>query len=316
MLPTIKLGADGDVAKIAQCLLVYDPADGIFDARFEEFVKEWQTAEGLTVDGIIGPSSWKAILAKLPTVSTRKFKYSTYTMAIQLILGIDADGIFGPKTQSAVKTHQAAAGLSADGIVGQKTWSAMILGSQEQPEEDTGEYTFVQPKDFKQYDSKWANKMYSNHGDKNQTMRSSACGPTSGADVVYTWWDDKVTPYTIAQDALAWGCRTKNSGTTGNLFSKLSNKYSQSKKYGTTKSLETAIKCLRTGGYVVVCFGPGSSGQPGYKKWTKGGHYCVIWKYENGIFYINDPASSKAARAKGTYDEVKACRKGFYLIWR
>ena len=319
MLPTIKLNSDNTkVVQIAQCLTKYDPADGVYDISFKEYIEAWQDLnEHLAVDGVIGPATWKAIVQTLPTVSAKQCQYGNFAMAIQLILGCDADGIFGKKTKAAVVNYQASSGLKADGIVGPKTWSMMIVGEAKDTVPDSLDgVEFVKPKDFKQYDSKWANKMYSNHGDKNQTMRSSACGPTSGADIVWQWWDRETDPYKIAMMALEWGCRTKDSGTLGSLFKKLSTKYSESKKYGTTKSTETAIKCLQTGGYVVVCFGPGTKGKPGYQKWTKGGHYCVLWKYENGKFYINDPASSKEARAVGTYEEVNTCRKGYYCIWR
>lgn len=44
---------------------------------------------------------------------------------VQTILGIDADGRFGPKTLLAVEAFQSAHGLTADGIVGPKTWAAL-----------------------------------------------------------------------------------------------------------------------------------------------------------------------------------------------
>ena len=40
---------------------------------------------------------------------------------------VAVDGIFGPKTETAVKAFQKAKKLSVDGIVGPKTWAAIII---------------------------------------------------------------------------------------------------------------------------------------------------------------------------------------------
>jgi putative chitinase len=45
---------------------------------------------------------------------------------LQVKLGIEAIGKFGPKTDAAVKAWQSANGLKADGIVGDGTWSKMF----------------------------------------------------------------------------------------------------------------------------------------------------------------------------------------------
>jgi putative chitinase len=47
---------------------------------------------------------------------------------LQIKLGVDPVGNFGPKTEEAVKKYQAANGLVADGIVGDSTWNK-IMGS-------------------------------------------------------------------------------------------------------------------------------------------------------------------------------------------
>ena len=42
--------------------------------------------------------------------------------------GVQIDGIFGPKTDEAVRGFQQALGLSVDGIVGPLTWRALVSG--------------------------------------------------------------------------------------------------------------------------------------------------------------------------------------------
>jgi peptidoglycan hydrolase-like protein with peptidoglycan-binding domain len=49
---------------------------------------------------------------------------------------VAVDGIFGPRTDAAVRDFQGSHGLSVDGIVGPHTWSAIIVQVQEG---DTGE---------------------------------------------------------------------------------------------------------------------------------------------------------------------------------
>ena len=288
-------------------------AENTFTKQFEDYIKNWQRINDLNADGIIGEKSWHTLASSALTVSTAKNKKSSYTYAVQTLLNIDVDGICGNKTKAAIAAFQASADLKTDGICGPKTWAA-LLGVSES-ESEAGEYTFVQPPNFKQYDSRWAKKMYSNHGDTSQTMKSSACGPTSMADIVAEWWDVNITPYDLAKLSMEWGTRTANSGTTTAFFKKCAAKYGAS-KYLPTSSIKSAIECLRSGGYVIVCFGKGTKGKSSYQKWTKGGHYCCMWKYDGKYFYINDPASSSSSRAKGTYDEVLDARKTFVCIWR
>ena len=39
---------------------------------------------------------------------------------------LDVDGIFGPKTEAAVRAFQQNENLSVDGIVGRQTWTALL----------------------------------------------------------------------------------------------------------------------------------------------------------------------------------------------
>ncbi len=53
---------------------------------------------------------------------------------LQDYLGLNADGDFGPKTETAVKEWQRNNGLVADGIVGPKTWDAMGIATTDNSE--------------------------------------------------------------------------------------------------------------------------------------------------------------------------------------
>lgn len=218
-----------------------------------------------------------------------------------LLGGLDADGIFGKKTEAAVRAFQAAHGLKVDGIVGKQTWAA-LLGEDEPAE---GQHGFVKPVDYKQYDSKWAKVMYSNHGDKSQTIKSSGCGPTAMADIVATLIDSAVTPATLADLSMQWGCRTYSDGTSWSFFPKIADHYGFS-KYVKASTLAALKSCLDSGGYIVASMGKGY--------WTNGGHFICVWKYEGGYIYANDPASSKRTKQKES-DFIKQ-RKAFFCFWR
>ncbi len=45
---------------------------------------------------------------------------------LQQKLGVDSDGIFGPQTEAAVKSWQAANNLAVDGLVGKQTWGKLF----------------------------------------------------------------------------------------------------------------------------------------------------------------------------------------------
>lgn len=211
------------------------------------------------------------------------------------LCGLDAGDSFGEETEAAVKFFQESKGLKADGIVGPLTWAALTG-------EGGGEYK--QPVDYKQYDSRWASVMYSNHSDKKQTIKSSGCGPTSMADIVATVKDSKITPVEMAKFALAKGCRTNNEGTAWAFFPKVADEYGFS-KYRKATSLADLKSCLDTGGYIVASMGKGY--------WTSGGHYICVWKYDGTYIYANDPASS--SRKKQKIEQFMKERKAFFCFW-
>lgn len=313
MLSTIKQGSKGDYVKVAEYLTGYaarGKASGIFDANFVAAVCTWQRKNGLTPDGVIGKNTWSKLADKAPTCTTAKNKTSAATCALQILLnaGLTVDGIYGTKTKKAVAAYQSAKGLEADGKCGPKTWNALISGTVEKTESaSTSNATssgFKQPVDYKQYDSAWASKIYSNHNSKKQTMKSSACGPTAAADIVATLKNESVTPWTLAQLYMKNGFRTNNSGTAWGAFKWTAEKYGFS-KFVETSSLATLKACLDAGGYVVCSMGPGY--------WTSGGHFICAWKYDKTYIYCNDPASS--SRKKQKQGDFLKQRKRFFCFY-
>lgn len=63
---------------------------------------------------------------------------------------LDVDGIFGKKTQAAVKDYQGKNGLQVDGIAGEKTWGSLTAGKAETtPTTTTGERGFAESDELK-----------------------------------------------------------------------------------------------------------------------------------------------------------------------
>lgn len=302
----------------------YIKANRAFDANFVASVCTWQSAHKLTADGVIGPATWAALGAAQPTCSTSKNTTSRHTLALQILLDskTTADGVYGKRTKSAVAVFQDSKKLKADGICGAKTWAALLGKAESQATTTTSSTTVATPStttaagkkytstvNYKQHDKRWGSKMYSNHGDRKQTMANSGCGPTATANVIAMLVDKNVTPWDLAQLAMKWGDRTKNSGTATSFFKHIQ-KYYKFKKVVGTGSLDAVKACLDAGGYVVCRMGPGY--------WTSGGHYITAWAYDDKYIYCNDPSSptsKRAERKKQKLTDFVKQRKDFWCIY-
>lgn len=305
MLTTIQHQSRGNIVKVAQYLTglaARGKASGNFDADFVAAVSTWQKKRGLVPDGVIGADSWRKIADEAPLCTTSKNRKSAEVCALQILLnaGLDVDGVFGTKTKKAVAAYQSANGLEPDGKCGSKTWAALIYGDVA----DSEESEFKQPVDYKQFDPKWAKKLYTSTGNKKQTMKSSACGPTAAADVVATLKDSTVDPYNLAQEYVKHGHRSASGGTAWSAFKWTAEKYGFS-KFIQTSSLATLKACLKSGGYAVCSMGPGY--------WTKGGHFICAWKYDDKYIYCNDPASN--VRKKQKQKDFLTQRKQFFCFY-
>lgn len=108
--------------------------DGLFGPKTKAAVMAFQRARGLEVDGIAGPRLWAALDVQRGSGQRPVLKRGLSEPVVEVIQkmlmahGFDpgtVDGIFGPKTERAVMAFQRTMGLEADGVVGPKTWSAL-----------------------------------------------------------------------------------------------------------------------------------------------------------------------------------------------
>ena len=156
-MPLVKTGSRSEGVKTLQTMLNalgYNcgSADGIFGSKTQAAVMAFQKANGLAVDGIVGPNTWAKLsgtgavtVTTAPAAATSAVNLTissnmplivcgSRSEAVKVLqtklnaLGYDCgtvDGIFGPKTLAAVKAYQTAKNLTVDGMVGTQTWGAL-----------------------------------------------------------------------------------------------------------------------------------------------------------------------------------------------
>lgn len=133
-LPVLRLGSIGYDVTLAQRLLNnagygFLVEDGIFGYDTDTAVKQFQKERNLTVDGVVGSQTWKALLPQ----TLRQGSTGYDVERLQIILNeigygpLVIDGIFGSKTEESVKQFQKDVDLSVDGIVGSLSWYILLI---------------------------------------------------------------------------------------------------------------------------------------------------------------------------------------------
>lgn len=131
---------------------------------------------------------------------------------------------------------------------------------------------------YSQIDSRWKNNMYSSIGDRNQTIGSSGCGPTSAAMVVSSI-KGTITPDVMSALFVKYGYRSANNGTYWSAYRAVADEFDIG--YTEISDIQKAIELLRNNNYVICSVGNGL--------FTTGGHYIVLVGIEGDILKIFDP---------------------------
>jgi hypothetical protein len=109
--------------------------DGVFGPHTRSAVLAFQRAHHLTASGVAGAATWRALI-----VTVHRGSSGPAVRAVQDQINfrnnrnghtLNVDGIYGPKTQAAVRGFQQGVafdvrGFPVDGIVGPLTWQALV----------------------------------------------------------------------------------------------------------------------------------------------------------------------------------------------
>lgn len=171
---------------------------------------------------------------------------------------------------------------------------------------------------YSQADSRWAKTLYTSTNNLTQTMKSSACGPTSAAMIVSSS-KGAILPTAMAKLSVDNGYRTANNGTAWSFYSFVAD-YFNFKEYYTTTNFTKAMSYLKTDKnkdgnsdyYIIVSCGSGL--------FTSNGHYICLMANKNGSILVYDPylytnkfntASRKVANVKVDGNSVYVTEQNF-----
>lgn len=145
---TLAQGTTGHAVVALQKALGVTPPDGAFGPKTHAAVKAFQTRRNLPATGIVGPTTWAALMTTTATTATASRSTSSprvatpYTALVSTVLkagsrgaavktlqralgGLSVDGAFGARTSAAVKAFQKARHLPQTGVVDVKVWQAL-----------------------------------------------------------------------------------------------------------------------------------------------------------------------------------------------
>ncbi|NOK57311.1 MAG: Peptidoglycan hydrolase (amidase) enhancer domain [Chloroflexi bacterium AL-W] len=102
--------------------------DGNFGPETDRTVRDFQSQQGLKVDGVVGSQTWQALI-----INVKEGDQGVAVQAAQRQLNkygynLEVDGKFGPKTDTATRDFQLKHNLTVDGKIGPQTWPTLVSG--------------------------------------------------------------------------------------------------------------------------------------------------------------------------------------------
>ncbi|GAA5018828.1 hypothetical protein GCM10023258_05850 [Terrabacter aeriphilus] len=129
-LPVLRSGSSGAAVRTLQYLLRASgksvTADGSFGPATDSAVRSYQSAHGLSVDGVVGNNTWYSLLPVLRQGSTGEAVKGLQRELVDAGYSLTVDGSFGPATYSALRSYQSTSGLVVDGVAGTNTWGSLV----------------------------------------------------------------------------------------------------------------------------------------------------------------------------------------------
>jgi len=98
-----------------------DDSSEYYMAVLQRAIQTFQRAKGLKVDGIVGPQTWAKLCPRL-----KRGAKGDAVRALQTLLEVKTDGLFGFNTETALRKAQRGLKLKVDGKVGAQTWAALL----------------------------------------------------------------------------------------------------------------------------------------------------------------------------------------------
>ena len=101
--------------------------DNTIDVQTKLALEKFQQIVGVQKTGIVGETTWSAINQILAKRIIRvNHAGGPIVRYLQYRLNLEADGVYGPQTEDAIKKFQRQNGLTADGIIGPASWQKLI----------------------------------------------------------------------------------------------------------------------------------------------------------------------------------------------